>query len=217
MSKEQMQEEQQEEQQPPTIDPKEYESLKDRLTKLEANNKELLAEKKEAWDRAEKARMEAAKKGGDVEALEKSWQEKLNAMIAEKDAEASQYKQMVTGLTVGATAIRLAAEVFGDHADLMMPHVNSRLSTEITEGKPKVRVLDTEGKPTAMSIQDLAKEFRDNPKFAPFVIGSRSSGGAPHGTGKGVGAQTMTRSSFDALSPKQRAEFARGGGRLIDG
>lgn len=221
MPKEEQQEEQEQEQEQkvetPSIDPKEYESLKDRLAKLEKNNAELLAEKRDAWERAEKAKMEAAKKGGDVEALEKSWQEKLNAMMAEKDAEANQYKQMVTGLTVGATAATLAAELFGEHADLMMPHVNKRLSTEMAEGQAKVRILDADGKPSAMTVDDLKKEFRTNAKFAPFVVGSRASGGHSPGSGKGAGVQTMTRSAFEQMSPKQKQEFSVNGGKLTEG
>jgi hypothetical protein len=47
-------------------------SLAERLAKLEANNRSLLEEKRLAKEAEEAATLAAAKKGGDVEALEKS-------------------------------------------------------------------------------------------------------------------------------------------------
>jgi hypothetical protein len=187
------------------------------LSALRRNNAKLLEEQRAAKEAAEAARIEAAKKGGDVEALEKSWSEKMQAALAEKDSELGQFKQMVTGLTVGATAATFAAEVFGDHAELMMPHVNSRLSTEIVDGRARVRVLDANGQPSAMSVDDLKSEFRNNAKYAAFVVASRASGGGPRGTGGGAGSATMTRSAFDQLPPRSRSEFMAKGGTLTEG
>jgi uncharacterized protein YegJ (DUF2314 family) len=191
-------------------------SLADRLAKLEANNKALLDEKLAAKAAADQAKLEAAKKGGDVEALEKSWAQKLSDREAELAGEVNNYKSLVTSLTVGATAATVAAEVFGDNADLMMHHVNSRMTTEIVDGRAKVRVLDREGKPTAMSVEDLKSEFKNNPRFAAFVVGSRASGSVPPG-GKGSGGgSVMTRSAFDQLGPAQKAKFMQEGGRLTE-
>jgi len=49
----------------------EYTALSETLKKLEANNKALVQEKIDAKKRAEQAAMEAAKKSGDVETIEK--------------------------------------------------------------------------------------------------------------------------------------------------
>jgi hypothetical protein len=190
--------------------------LADRLAKLEENNRALLREKKEAKEAAEKAALDAAKKGGDVEALEKSWQEKLQAREAELSGEIGNYKSLVTSLTVGATAATFAAEVFGNNADLMMHHVNQRLSTEIVDGRAKVRVLDRDGKPSAMTVEDLKAEFKNNERFAPFVVGSRASGGHPTGDKGNGGGGTMTRSAFDQMGAAQKAKFMQDGGRLTD-
>jgi len=191
-------------------------SLAERLSKLEANNKALLEEKRVAKESADQARLEAAKKGGDVEALEKSWAQKLADREQELSGEVNNYKSLVTSLTVGATAATFAAEVFGDNADLMMHHVNTRLSTEIVEGRAKVRVLDSDGKPSAMSVDDLKSEFKNNPRFAAFVVGSRASGGVQPGAKGSGGGSVMTRSGFDQLGPAQRAKFMQEGGRLTE-
>jgi hypothetical protein len=191
-------------------------SLAERLAKLEANNRSLLEEKRLAKEAEEAATLAAAKKGGDVEALEKSWAQKLADREAELAGEVNNYKAMVTSLTVGATAATFAAEVFGDNADLMMHHVNNRMTTEVIEGRAKVRVLDKEGKPTAMTIDDLKAEFKNNPRFAQFVVGSRASGGTPVGNKGSGGASVMARNAFEQLGHGQKAKFIQDGGRLTE-
>lgn len=186
------------------------------LQKLEANNKALLAEKLEAKRAADEAALAAAKKSGDVEALEKSWSEKLKQIESEKENQLSGLKSMLDSVTRGATAATIAAEIFGQHADLMRPHVDGRLRTEIIEGKPQVRVVDPNGNLTALTVDDLKNEFKNNAKFAPFVVGSRASGGQPVSSGQG-GSNTITRSAFDQLGPIQRAEYIKGGGKVIAG
>jgi hypothetical protein len=162
------------------------EGLAERLKKLEDNNRELLAEKKRAQEAAEKAALDAAKKGGDVEALEKSWNDKLTQKETELKKQIEERDAMISGLTVGSAAASLAAEIFGEHADLMMHHVTQRLTYEISDGKPRVRVLE-DGKPSAKSLDDLKEEFKTSQKFAPFVVGSKATG--PGGHGKPGGAK----------------------------
>jgi hypothetical protein len=64
--------------------------------------------------------------------------------------------------------------------------VTQRLTYEISDGKPKVRVLE-DGKPSAKSLDDLKEEFKTSQKFAPFVVGSKATG--PGGHGKPGGAK----------------------------
>lgn len=166
--------------------PKKDTELEERLRKLEENNQALLDEKRKAKEEAQRAKEEAAKKSGDTASLEKSWQEKIDALEADYKKQLDSNNQVISSLTVGSAASRLAAEVFGEHADIMMPHVNKRLTYEVVEGKPTVRVMGDDGKPTAKSIEELKTEFQNNEKFAPFVVGSRASGSGGHGgTGNG--------------------------------
>jgi len=176
MSEENKPEEETTEEQKP--DPR-IEEMTERLKKLEDNNRELLAEKKRAQEAADKAALEAAKKGGDVEALEKSWQEKLTQKETELKKQIEERDAMISSLTVGSAATSLAAEIFGEHADLMMHHVTQRLTYEVSDGKPKVRVLE-DGKPSAKSLDDLKEEFKTSQKFAPFVVGSKATGAGTH-------------------------------------
>ena len=182
--------------------------MREQLDALEAKNKELLKEKKDAAKKAEEAALEAARKGGDIEALEKSWQEKLNKVIEEKDTALAQYQSMIHALTVGATASKLAGDIaLPGSSDVLLPHIQQRLTVETHDGKPTVRVLDKEGKPTAMSIEELRTEFMANPAFAPIIAGSKAQGsGKPAGQGGGQGGKQLYRDEMDAT---QKMEYQR--------
>lgn len=193
--------------------------LSERLRKLEENNRALLTEKKNAKEAAEKAALDAAKKGGDIEALEKSWAEKLNSTVSAKDQELQSLNSIINSLTVQATATTLAADVFGKHADVMMPHIINRLSVEITDGKPTIRVMDQAGKPSALSVDDLKKELSG--RFADFAVGAKSTGGGQPGKGQSGPVPSITRSAFEAMQAGEKArrgaEIGAGKLRLVDG
>lgn len=157
-------------------------------------------ERREASEAAERARLEAARKSGDMEALEKSWTEKLRA----KDS-------ILEQLTVGQTATMLATDLaVKGSADVLLPHIKSRLKTEFIEGNPRVTVLDRDGRPSAMTVEELKTEFASNPAFAPLIVGSKASGtGFRAGDGGGATGQTMKRSDFDALPPDKQGAIAR--------
>lgn len=154
-------------------------------TGLKAQRDALLNEKKEAQRKAKEAEEaaktlaeESARKNGDVAALEKSWQEKLAATESNyKNLNESLTKQ-IHGLTVGQTATKLAAELaISGSADVLLPHIQSRLTVEIKDGAPSVRVLDLQGKPTALTIDELKQEFISNKAFAPLIAASKATGG----------------------------------------
>ena len=167
---------------PAGIKPEDFDALKSSVERLEAKNRELLEEKKRAKQEAEQAALDAAKKGGDVEALEKSWQQKVQAIEQDLAAKIAQYERMVSDMTSGAEAIRAASELaLSGSADVLLPHIQRRLSTEVKDGKAIVRVLDADGRPSAMSIADLKKEIAANPAFAPILVGARANGSGPPG------------------------------------
>jgi len=158
---------------------------------LKAKNEELLGETKEAKrkarEEAEAAKLaveEAARKSGDVAALEKSWQDKLAAREAELSEAVKARDAQLVSLTVGATAQKLAADLaVPGSADVLLPHIKSRLS--YADGK--LSVLDADGKPSAATVDELAKEIASNKAFAPLIVASLATGGGASG-GKGGGA-----------------------------
>jgi len=160
---------------------------------LKAKVEELLSEKKAVTERArlaaeesEKAKLDAAKKGGDVEALEKSYQQKIAEIENKFKVEIDQRDGSIIELTSGQTATKMAAELaVQGSADVLLPHIKMRLRTEFREGKPVTVVLDKDGKPSANTVEDLKKEFISNPAFSPLIVASKASGAGRTVSGSG--------------------------------
>ena len=178
------------------------------IESLKAKNEELLGETKAAKQKArereeaaQKAAEEAAAKSGDVESLAKSWQDKLTKREQELLAEVKQRDSRLMDLTVNATASNIANELaVQGSAGVLSKLVRERLRYE--DGK--VTVLDAEGKPSALTVDELKKEIADDPALAPLIAGSRASGGGASGAKGGGAAKT-----WDQLSGMERVELRR--------
>lgn len=201
------------------------------LAGLKKQVETLLAEKKAAEKKAREeqeaaraAAEEAAKKAGNVEALEKSWQEKLAAREKELqdkyESEVGSLTGDVNRLLVDNVAAGLARELAIQGSDIaLLPHIQSRLRVDVRDGKRTTIVVDAKGQPSALTLEDLKKEIAGNPAFAPLIAGSKASGGGAGGNGSGGAAganKTMKRSDFDALDPDARRAFIKDGGTPTD-
>ena len=196
------------------------------LTGLKKKVEELLSEKKresqkarEAAEAAEAARLEAAKKGNDTEALDKSWREKFESREAELQKQLNDLSGTIVNLTSGQTATKIAAEIaVQGSADVLLPHLERRLKTEFRDGQPTTVVLDKEGKPSAMTVEELKQEFQNSAAFAPLIVGTKANGAGRTGGNEssGAGVNEVSRSDFDRMNQAQRAQFAKTGGKLKD-
>ncbi len=90
---------------------------------------------------------------------------KLEQRIKELEGQLTTKEQSLLGeinrLTSEATATKLAADLT-DSPNLLLPHIRSRLVTEIEDGKAVVKVRDADGDVGSMTIEDLRKEFTSN-------------------------------------------------------
>jgi hypothetical protein len=192
---------------------------------LKSSNAKLLQEKRDAKaaqdlavsDAAEAARV-AATKSGDVEALTSSWQTKYDDLQSRYDASTGSLNGTIADLTSGAAAIQLASKLAVENsAEVLLPHIKSRLKTELVDGVPKLVVLDKEGKPSAFTLEDLSQEFQNNKAFAHVIIGSKAQGaGLDKGTGGAGGASKVSRADFDAMAANQRMAHVKAGGTVTD-
>ena len=133
-------------------------------------------EAKEAKDALDALKDDKSRKDGDIEALEASWKAKLAAAekkAADLDATLNNERK---DRYVTAEADRIAKRF--TVPGLMRDQIAKRLQVEIHDGKPIVRVLDKDGKPSANSVADLEKELVDNPEFKGIVIASKATGSA---------------------------------------
>jgi hypothetical protein len=200
----------------PTVDPR-FESMAASIAALEGKNRELLKEKADSKKLSEQTKLDNAKTSGDMEALEQSWKDKYTSRETELTHQLDGYQKMISDSTSGQQAVMLAAEMsIPGSADVLLPHIKNRLTTEIQDGKPVLRVLDSQGKPSAMSVDDLKKEIESNPAFAPLLIGSLASGGGSITQGGKTTGKTMLRSKFNALSNREQDDFVTEGGVPVD-
>ncbi|WP_282352179.1 hypothetical protein [Pseudomonas sp. PS01303] len=88
----------------------------------------------------------------------------------------------------------------GENAEILAEFVQRRL--KIVEGQ--VKVTDASGNLTIASLEDLAKEFQQAPRYAALVRGTQANGGGAAG-GKGGGA-TKT---WDQMTGMERVELRR--------
>jgi len=149
---------------------------------------------------------------GDVAALEISYKEKMAKEKKDFDKIISEKDKFIEQTLVDSVALKLATDLAGDGATVLLPHLKARLKMEHTqEGTPITRVLDKDGKPSALSVEDLGKEFAENTAFKNVVIATRSSGGGAAGNGNGngnrSGAPNTGDKKFAELNQQERIDF----------
>ena len=192
------------------------------LAGLKSKVDELISEKRETEKRAKtaeaeasKAREDAARSSGDIESLELSWQEKLNA----KDGEIDALNGAIAATTSDAAAEKLASElaINGSEA-VLIPHIKPRLAAESRDGRFVTVVLDAQGRPSATTIDELKEEIRQNVAFQPIIVGSNAAGGGATGSSNGGGATVTkaTRDQFDGYTPSEKMEFSKTGGVITE-
>lgn len=185
---------------------------------LKAKADELLGEtkrerelRKAAEDRAKaledaqrKALDDNARAKGDVESLEKSYQEQIQKLNDESGGKVSALEKQIYDLTVGQAATNLANELaVKGSAKALLPHIQNRLSlAEDDNGKQVIKVLDANGGKTLMSIDDLKQEFRSDDAFKPLIAASGASGSGANGANSGAGGQ-FDATKLSALERKQ--------------
>jgi hypothetical protein len=134
----------------------------------------------------------------DVDKLEGSWKEKLAKKEAELTTQIGARDRTLQRVLVESVAVKMAGEV-SVSPDLILPHIRARLTTELVDGEFTTRVLDKEGKPSALSIEELQKDIMSDKRFAPIIKGSKASGGGaaggagPGGSGNSVPAVDLTK------------------------
>jgi len=193
--------------------------LKKKLDELMDESKAAKRKAKEIEEAAERERAEALAKSGDVESLRKSYDEKFGKTKTEYETQIQNYQQQLQKLTVGQTATTLAAELaIPGSAPVLLPHIQARLSMEIRDGQPVTVVMSADGKPSAMTIEELKTELSANPAFAPIIAASKAAGGGASGGGNGGGAakKAVTRAQFDSMNAVQRTEHLKAGGTITN-
>lgn len=161
-------------------------------------------------------------KGGEWDKLKGQMTEQHQAELAKREEANKGLRGQLERHLVDAAGVAAIAAAKGS-AELLLPHVKSRVKVIEENGEFTVRVVDVTGNPRVngkgefLSINDLVGEMRQNEVFAPaFMAPSASGGGAQQSTQSGTGRKTVTRSQFDSMPQMERANFAKSGGTVVD-
>jgi hypothetical protein len=201
------------------------EELLGQVGELKKKNKEKEDAEAAAQEAARRSAEDAAARKGDVESLRKSADERVAKSIADTEAKfkptVEKQGATIRKLLVDNVATQMAAKIGlkGSEA-LLIPHITNRLAVEERDGDFVTVIRDGSGKASAMSVDDLEKEFTGNAAFAPVIAGTKASGSGAGGDqnkgGGAAGAKSMKRSDFEVLESDKRRAFLKDGGSLTD-
>lgn len=180
-------------------------ALQAELAALKGHHEKLLGETKaakaKAKEEAEAARVaaeEAARKSGDVSALDKSWQEKYAKAEAEYGAKLTAAQQQLQTVLVDNVAQKAAMDIAVDAecAELLADKLRGSLGLAEVDGKMQTVVLDADGKRSALTVDELKKQLVA--KYPRLVKGNPAggAGGIPQPAG-GAGGSTNSGSMVD--------------------
>ena len=164
---------------------------------------------KEAEDRLAELEGDDARKKGDIATLEKSWQKKLDDANAASQAKIDKLTSHTTKTLVDNVALSVATKI-SNAPSIILPHIRARLQANFDGDEPTTVVLGKDGKPSAMTIDELSAEFVANKDFSAIITGSKASGGAGKPSQNGGGApknpgQSDKPADLSKMNPQELA------------
>lgn len=169
--------------------------------------KALKARLQEIEENSRKAAEDGLRKNGDVESLDKSWQEKLAKREKELLDQVNGRDNHIRKLLVDSVGIKIASDLALDgNTEVLLPHILSRLAVDFRDGEPVTVVKDKAGNLSALSVEELHEEFANNPAFASVIRGSKASG-AGGADAKGGGAASLGGKKASEMSNTEKSDF----------
>ena len=158
----------------------------------------------------EEAEMERMRKSGDITSIQKSFETKIAEMQKQQTEQLTRYREAVAKAELDRVANQIAAKIGVDSnaATLLLPHVKSRLKSDMSEDLPQIRVVDSNGELSANSLDDLQKEFIANPAFGAIIVGSKATGASGHGNVGGAKVSTQGK-KFTDFSATELSQIRR--------
>ena len=133
-------------------------------------------ERDEAQAALEALQGEKETSSNDVKKMTEAHNKKVAKIEKERDDAVLKFSNYVGDKLVGDAANEVAGKVTKS-PKILLPHIQARLQVDHSGDEPTLVILDAKGKPSTATLDDLAKEFRDNKEFAGIVSVSQASGG----------------------------------------
>lgn len=184
-------------------------SLKQAKDNEKLSHAETKAKLKKFEDELANKEAERLRASGDVKALEDSWNAKYTTRESELLKRISDSDNMIKS-TQKETILATLASKLVDAKDsrIFKMSVKDRIDVEIVDGSIKHRILDKEGKPSALSIEDFEKELRADQEYSSIVIASQASGTGGSTTNQTSRRATTTETPSKPLSQLSSKELA---------
>lgn len=189
-------------------DNNELETLKAEIDRLRKHNETLLSEKKAETERrkaeqAEKDRLaeETARKKGDFETLEKSYQDKIAGLEKKiSDIQAERHADLIK-----SQSAKIASQLSSNqhNQDILQMLIEKRLTVD----NGTVKVTDGNGNLTISTLDELVNEFKNGGKFDSLIDGTRASG---------TGATGLTVKTAQDYTEAERVALAQSNPTLFN-
>lgn len=166
---------------------------------------------REAQEQLDALGNDDARKKGDIQTLEKSWQKKLEDQKAEYEGKLGKLTSHTKTQLVDNVAQQIASKISNAPA-LLLPHIKARLAADFEGDAPITRILDKDGKPSAMTVEELSAEFVANKDFSAIITASKASGGAgkpSNNNGGGAPNHSDKPADLASMNPAQLAEHIK--------
>ena len=166
---------------------------------------------REAQEQLDALGNDDARKKGDIQTLEKSWQKKLDDSKAEYESKLGKLTSHTKTQLVDNVAQQIASKISNAPA-LLLPHIKARLAADFEGDAPVTRILDKDGKPSAMTVEELSAEFVANKDFSAIITASKASGGAgkpSNSNGGGAPNKSDKPADLASMNPAQLAEHIK--------
>lgn len=112
-----------------------------------------------------------------VNAKEAEWKKKYDTDIGEKDQTINKMRDSIVKAKRTEIAGGIASKI-STAPKLLQPEIAGKLHIELNDDfEPVVKVLGSDGKPSASSLEDLEKSILTNKEYASVLIQSKASGG----------------------------------------
>jgi hypothetical protein len=145
----------------------------------------------------------------DLTTLENSWKQKNEDQKAADKKIIDKLTEQLKKTLVKDKARAIAIELAGENSEILLPHIESRLQANLDGDEPTTRVLK-DGAISALSIDDLKKEFVDNKAFSRIIVASKASGGATGKDGKsGTSSAVPNGKKFSDLTEAERISWSK--------
>lgn len=142
-----------------------------------------------ARETEERIREELRSTGNTTE-LERRLTAEREQLRTELTQQTERRTQQLSRVLVQDRAQAMARELSGDAWPVMLPHIQNRLVADLDSDIPACKVVSADGQPSTLTVEDLKKEFLNNPAFASIIVGVSSSGG---GAGRKTGGDASKK------------------------